>query len=235
MSDLRARLRRVGLWLMWRIDGLLVPGIAIPFANRSLREQFDAYTRDRAQAVAELLNRLSGWPESAEEAKIAYEQEIGRRETIERKAVSLVSATGISSGLITAAGVIGILVPREITNEGQIAVGTALLVPLVSFVIGFLLAVLSWRVGRVELIGPLTIRQVSSHPQPSRTAALTAERIVATELNQLLTLMRVNYLNSAERWIMRGTLFIVLAALTLLILATTTGVLTPDAPPQVNQ
>lgn len=231
MSDLRARLRRVGLWLIWRIDGLLVPGIAIPFANHSLRERFDAYTSDKAHAVAELLNQLSGWPESAEEAKIAYEQEIGRRATIERKAVSLVSATGISSGLITAAGVIGMLVPREITNEGQIAVGTALLVPLVSFVIGLLLAVLSWRVGRVELIGPLTIRQVSTHPQPTRTAALTAERIVATELNQLLTLMRVNYLNSAERWIMRGTLFIVLAALTLLILATTTGVLAPDAPP----
>jgi len=235
MSDLGAKLRRVGLWLIWRIDAWLVPGIAIPFANRALSEQFDAYTKDRAQAVAELLSRLSSWPESAEEAKIAYEQEIGRRETIERKAVSLVSATGISSGLIVAAGIIGILVPREITNEGRIAVGTALLVPLLSFVIGSLLAVMSWRVGPVELVGPLTIRQVSKHPQPSRTAALSAERIVATELNQLLTLKRVNYLNSAERWIMRGTLLIGLAALTLLILATTTGVLTPDTPPPVNQ
>jgi hypothetical protein len=232
MLDLGARLRRVGLWLIWRMDGLLVPGIAIPFANHSLRQQFDAYASNRGQAIAEVLDRFNGWPESAEEAKTAYEQELDRRETIERKAVSLVSATGVASGLITAAGVIGILVPQGIMKEGQIAVGTALLVPLVSFVIGFLLAVLSWRVGRVELVGPSTIREVSSHPQPG--AALTAERIVATELNQRLTLIRANYLDAAERWIMRGTLFVALAALTLLILATTTGVLTPDALPQTD-
>lgn len=232
MSDLWARLRRVGLWLIWRMDGFVVPGIAILFANHSLRQQFDAYTRNRTEVVAELLDRFEGWPESAEAAKTAYEQELERRETIERKAVSLVSATGVISGLITAAGVIGILVPQEITKEGQIAVGTVLLVPLVSFVIGFLLAVLSWRVGQVELVGPSTIRQVSTHSQPD--AALTAEWIVATELNQFLTLVRVNYLNSAERWIMRGTLFVALAALTLLILATTTGVLTPDALPQTD-
>jgi len=132
--------------------------------------------------------------------------------------------------LITAAGVIGILVPREITNEGQIAVGTVLLVPLGCFVIGFLLAVLSWRVGAVELIDPTTLRALCSQPHAMRSARLAAERLLATELNQLLTLMRVNWLNSAERWIMRGTVLIALAALMLLILATATGILTPDVP-----
>ncbi len=228
MSDLRSRLRRFALGLIWRIDDFLLPGIAIPFAHRELQRQLTDQTRNRVQSVTELAGQLDGWPKSIEEARIAYDEELGRRDTIERKAVSLVTASGVISGLITAAGVVAILVPQEITNEGQIAVGTALLVPVAALVIGFLLAVQSWRVGRVELIGPWTLRELSGHPRPIRDAELAAERIVVTELNQILTLMRVNYLNSAERWIMRGTLFIALAALTLLILATATGLLTSD-------
>jgi hypothetical protein len=225
MRSLFAAARRLGSFLIYRIADPLFPGIAIPLAHRVIDRDYREYAAHRDGAVSDLATALD-CPGSLEQAHTAYNQEIARREAIERKAVSLVTATGVSSGLITAAGVIGVLVPGDITDEGRIAVGSALLVPLVCLVLGFLLALHSWRVGEVHFVGPSTVRTLINHPEATRMSYLAAELIVATELNQMLTLKRVNYLSSAEQWIMRGAILIALAALTLLILATATDLLT---------
>jgi hypothetical protein len=224
----------IGLWLAWRLDSLL-PGAAIPIANRMIDQEYQRKIKSRSQQHAEISGLLENWPGGLAEARLAYDEELKRREGIEGKAISLVGASGVTSGLITAAGVLGILVPHELPTEGKLAVGFALVVPLASYVVGFVLALFSWRVGSVELVGPATLRGVRDVDRNKRDLEVAAERVVATELNQLLTLKRVNYLTSAESWMLRGTLLIGAAAITLLILASTTRLLSPTATKPAQQ
>lgn len=219
--------KSLGLWLAWRLNSLF-PGAAIPIANTMIDCQYRQKTKCRSQQLAEARELFENWPEGPEEARLAYDEELKRREGIEGKAISLVSASGLTSGLITAAGVLAILVPDELPVEGKLAVGIALGVPLASYVTGFVLALFSWRVGNVELVGPSILRGLREIEGNTRDVEIAAERLVATELNQLLTLKRVNYLTSAEDWMLRGTLLIGAAALTLLILASSTSLLSPN-------
>src|SRR5438093_2200144 len=104
----------------------VLPGIGLPFANSHVDKRYKELEDQYDTKVLTLAAALQGWTEATGEARAVYTQELARAEYIERKAATLVAAIGVASGVASALGVGGILLPRDLSTDGQLVVGLTL-------------------------------------------------------------------------------------------------------------
>lgn len=229
IGNLFSAVPQITKWILFRIDDWLFPGIAILYAHPFIDRERKARLQDEDAQRILLTAGLVGWQQAGDAARAVYEAELARRDSIERKAVSLVGASGTIFAIVTAAGLLGALLPEGLSSDGRLIVACLFIVPIACFALAFYFAINSWRVGTIAWIGPAELRSIALRPVADREIAIAVELILATEDNERILLKRINYLDSAERWVNRGVVAGLMIGIVLLSLGITTDVLDPSA------
>ncbi len=227
IKEVLAAIDRRLVWALYRVDQWVVPGIAIVHAHRTIDGERAAKLEDEDEQRKLLSSKLAGWSGANDAARAAYEGELNRRDAIERKAVSLIGASGTIFAITTAAGLLGALIPDGLSSDGRFFVAATLFVPVTCFAVAFYFAINSWRVGAIAWIGPAELRSVLEKPAADRDIAMAAELVLATEDNERILLKRINYLDAAERWVNRGVVLGLMAGVVLMLLGILTDLLDP--------
>jgi hypothetical protein len=227
MKKLFSAATQMLVWTLYRIDKWLLPGIAISHAHRVIDRERAAKLKDEEHQQELLSPKLNGWGGASEAVRAAYDGELARRDAIERKAVSLIGASGTIFAITTAAGLLGALVPDDLSSDGRFFVAGVLFVPIICFALAFYFAINSWRVGAIAWIGPAELRAILDKPIAERDVAMATQLLLATEDNERILLKRINYLDAAERWVNRGVALGLTAGGALMLIGVLTDLLDP--------
>lgn len=187
-----------------RLGERLFPSVVAWLTNRRIREEYDEKEWDSLWDYWKRTTNMQKMPFLENAANDLYDLEMQRKETVESKAASLFEAIGFAVSLISIAIVI-------------FEKGTALVLfvfPLINFILA---GISSWHATKIGEFSLLTLNGLKEELDLTKEKTgnnskthWMIEKLVNTEMNRPLILMKSNWLAAAYQHFLLGILSTIL-------------------------